>query len=241
VPGPPRAGRSGCLEQRAGGLRAPPAVGHRPVAGRQPADGGQRARPDRGLQRLHLRLQGTARRARGPRLPLLLHLRHRGDPQGLPPLGHRGRGAPARHVRVRHHRARHRPHGARPRPAGHQAALPGRDARPAALRLVPAGAAAGRGRRHLHRPGRAAPLPHLARRRPRAADHRQRRPQAAPGHRAGGRGRRHLPRAPLLGGPLRAPPRGRTRSRRRCGSPCGGGWWPTSRSACCSPAAWTPA
>ena len=45
-----------------------------------------------------------------------------------------------------------------PRPARHQAALPGRDARPAALRLDPAGAARGRRRRHLARPGRAAAL-----------------------------------------------------------------------------------
>ena len=29
-----------------------------------------------------------------------------------------------------------------------------------------------------------------------------------------------------------------TRCWRPCASPCGGGWWPTCRSACCSPAGW---
>ena len=90
--------------------------------------------------------------------------------KGYAPLGHRRRLAPARHVRVRDPRAGHRPGGPGPRPAGHQAALPRRDAEAAAVRLDAAGAAAGRRRRHLDRPGRAAPLPDLARRRPGAAD-----------------------------------------------------------------------
>ena len=69
-----------------------------------------------------------------PGLPVLLHLRHRGDPQGLPPLGQPLRRPLPRHVRVRDRRAGQRPAGARPRPAGHQAALPG--ARPARLRFA---------------------------------------------------------------------------------------------------------
>ena len=94
-------------------------------------------------------------------------------------------------------------------------------------------------RRHLDRPGRAAPLPDLARRRPGAADDPDRRPQAAAGHRPGDRGRRHQPRAPLLGrratSAVPSTRAGRPRdwedaSRRRCGSPSGAGWWPTSRS-----------
>ena len=250
VPGPPRSGRPGLVELRPGGLRAPPAVGHRPHPARRPADGGQRPRPDRRLQRLHLRLPRAAGRAGGRRPPVLLHQRHRGDPQGLRPVGHRRRLAPARHVRLRDPRAGHRPGGPGPRPAGHQAALPRRDAGPAAVRLHAARAAARGRRRHLHRPGRAAPLPDLARRRPGAADAAQRRPEAAARDRAGDRGRRQQHRAPVLGAPLRAPSRalglvgprlGGRRSRRRCGSPSAAGSWPTPPSGCCSPAAWTPA
>ena len=249
MPGAPRPGRPGLVERGSRRVRPPPALGHRPVPARRAADGRQRAGAHRRVQRLHLRLPGAAGRARGPRLPLLLHQRHRGDPQGLPPLGHRRRLAPARDVRVRDPRARHRPGGHGPRPAGHQAAVSRRDAEPAAVRLHAARARAGGRRRHLGRPGRAAPLPQLARRRPGAADDPDGRPEAAAGHGPGDRGRRHEPRAPLLarratsGVPSTRPgPRGtgRTRSRRRCGSPSGAGWWPTSRSACCSPAVSTP-
>ena len=172
--------------------------------------------------------------------------------KGYAPLGHRRRLAPARDVRLRHRRAGHRPGGHGPRPARHQAALPRRDAgqRLRFASTLP-GAAPGGRRRHLDRPGRAAPLPDLARRRPGAADDPERRPEAAAGHRAG----RSRPTAPSTehrywDAALRAPPRARElvgprlggrRSRRRCGSPSAGAWSPTSRSACCSPAAWTPA
>ena len=65
-----------------------------------------------------------ARRAGERRLPVLLHLRHRGDRQGVRAVGHDLRRPLPRHVRVRHRRARHRPAGPGPRPAGHQAAVP---------------------------------------------------------------------------------------------------------------------
>ena len=48
-----------------------------------------RAAAGHGVQRLHLQLQAAARGAAGLRLPVLLHLRHRGDRQGLPPVGRR--------------------------------------------------------------------------------------------------------------------------------------------------------
>ena len=60
------------------------------------------ARPVAGLQRLHLQLRRAPARAGRARLPLLLDLGHRGDPQGVSPLGHRLRRAVPRHVRLRH-------------------------------------------------------------------------------------------------------------------------------------------
>ena len=108
---------------------------------------------------------------RGARLPVLLHLRHRGDRQGLPPLGCGLRRPLHRHVRVRHPGAGHRPADPGPRPAGHQAAVPGPDPGPAAVRLVAAGAAGRRRRRHLDRPGRAEPLHDVPRGGAGAADH----------------------------------------------------------------------
>ena len=71
------------------GPRPPPAVDHRPLGGRLPAHGRRRARAGRRLQRLHLQLRGTARGAQPARPPVLLPLRHRGDRQGLPRVGHR--------------------------------------------------------------------------------------------------------------------------------------------------------
>ena len=61
------------------------------------------------------------------RLPLLLHQRHRGDPQGLREVGARVRQPLRRDVRLRDLRARQRPRAAGPRPARGQAAVPGRD------------------------------------------------------------------------------------------------------------------
>ena len=138
-----------------------------------------------------------------------------------------------RHVRRRRPRAGLRPGGPHARPARHQAAVPGRDPGPAAVRLL-AARAAGRGRRrHLDRPRRPAPLPVLARRRARAAHRscsgvRKLPPATVRVVEADG----EQPRAPLLG----ARPRPRERARRlvrarlggrgpgrRCAPRCGGG------------------
>ena len=184
----------------------------------------------------------------GPRLPVLLHLRHRGAGQGVPPLGRRVRRALPGHVRVRGRRAGHRRAHPRPGPAGHQAAVPVRDAGAAALRLVAARAAGRRRRRHRPGPGRAAPLHDVPLGGAGAAHHPGRDPQAAPGHRAHRPARRHQQRARLLAARARAPagarrderaPTGATPPWRRCGWRCAGGWSPTCRSACCCPAGWT--
>ena len=134
----------------------------------------------------------------GARAPVLLPLRHRGDPQGVRPVGHRLRRPLPRHVRLRHRRARVRAAGAGPGPAGHQAALPRPDGRPAAVRLDPARAAGRRRHRHLDRPDRAGVLHDLPQRRAGAADHPERHPQAAAGDHPGGRARRHVDRPRLL-------------------------------------------
>ena len=67
--------------------RPPPSQDHRPLRARRPAHGRRRAGPGRRVQRLHLQLPRAARRAGGGGLPLLLHLRHGGAAQGVPPLG----------------------------------------------------------------------------------------------------------------------------------------------------------
>ena len=70
----------------------------------------------------------------------------------------------------------------------------------------------------------------------------------AAGHRDGGRARRHAAASGVYWNPpherdARALARrsGATRCSTRCAWPCGGGWSPTCRSACCSPAGWTRA
>ena len=109
---------------------------------------------------------------------------------------------------------------------------------------------AARRRRHERRPGRAAPLPELALGRARAADDPARRPQARrrrpcwsssrDGTRARARatGTRRSSATRRADWPARS---GGTRCSTRCASRCGGGWSPTSRSACCSPAGSTRA
>ena len=102
-----------------------------------------------GLQRLHLQLPAAARGAARARLPVLLHLRHRGD---------RSRRTTAGACDCVDHffgmfafailERGHRPAGPGPGPARHQAAVPGRDRRPAAVRLHAAGPARRRRRRH---------------------------------------------------------------------------------------------
>ena len=187
-------GPDGCgmLGAGPGRARPPPAVDHRPERGRLPADGRLPARPDRGVQRLHLQLPGPARRAGGPRATRFFST---SDTEVIgkayAAVGHRLRRPLLRHVRLRHRRARHRPAGPGPGPAGHQAALPGPDRRPAAVRLDPARSAGRRRHRHLDRPDRAGLLHDLPQRGAGAADHPQRRPQAAAGHRPGGRAGRH--------------------------------------------------
>ncbi len=121
--------------------------------------------------------RGTERR----RLPLLLHVRHRSRAQGLPPLGNGVRRALRGHVRLRHLRAEHRAADARPRPARHQAALPGRVTRSAAVRLDASRARRRRRDRHFARSGRAAPLHELPFGRAGAAHDPDGRAQAAAG------------------------------------------------------------
>ena len=197
--------------------------------------------PDRRLQRLHLQLPGAARELAGPRLPVLLARRHRGDPQGLPPLGRPLRRPLHGHVRVRDRRARQRPGDPRPRPARHQAALP-RPKTPDRLRFASTLPAllAGGGRRHPHRPGRAAPLPDLPLGRPAAAHHPERRPQAPAGdaawrssptaaahdHHVLG-ARLHPARSTAPTGPNAT---GRTRFSTRCAWRSSAGWSPTCPS-----------
>ena len=114
----------------------------------------------------------------GARLPLLLHQRHRGPPEGLPPLGRRASSTGCGHVRLLHRRARQRPAvlardrlGIKPLYLADGRGAP-------ALRLDAAGPARRRRRRHAHRPRRAAPLPHLPRGGARAAHDPGRRAQA---------------------------------------------------------------
>ena len=198
LPRLPRTGRGGRVGPGTGGPRPPSPVDHRPVRRRIAADGRQPPGPDRGVQRLHLQLPGSAGRARGSRLHVLLHLRHRGDRQGVRAVGHRLRPPLLRDVRLRRRRARHRPAGPRPGPARHQAALPGPDPTTAAVRLH-APRPAGRWRyRHLDRPHRAGALHDVPQRGAAAADDPQRHPQAAAGHRPGRRAGRPAHRPRLL-------------------------------------------
>ena len=135
------------------------------------------------LQRLHLQPPRAARGAGRGRLRVSLDLGHRGDPQGLPPLGGGAlRRSPDRHVRVCDRRAGVGTGRAWTRSAGDQAAVPRRGGRRAALRLDAAGAARrGRRDRHRDRPGRASPLPQLSLRRAGAPDDPARSAQARAG------------------------------------------------------------
>ena len=92
---------------RACGTTGPSALAHRRLAiidlsatGAQPMVDAD-LRPGHGLQRLHLQLQQLRDELQRLRLPLLLHVRHRGDRQVLPPLGRPLRRPLLRHVRVR--------------------------------------------------------------------------------------------------------------------------------------------
>ena len=144
-------------------------------------------------------------RARGLRLPLLLDLGHRGDHQGVSPLGRGLRRALPGDVRLRHRRARQRPPGDGARPAGDQAPLPGARCGLAAVRLDLAGAAGGGRRRHLDRSRGLAPLHVVPLGGSRAAHHPRGRAQAAARHGADRRARRERALDRLLASELRSP------------------------------------
>ena len=247
--GPDGVGR---LERRAGRPRPPPAQGRRPVGGAQQP----MVDPELGLTVVFNGCSTTtgscASRARGPRPPLLLHRRHRGGAQGLRAVGRRASpstcSACSRSCIVERDSgrvvlARDRL-GIKPL---YLAETPGRlrfactlpallagggvdtDVDPVALHhyltfhsVVPAPA---------HDPARAC----ASCRRP---------PSASSSPTARSRERVYWA-PPYVRDPARsrlvAARLGGRRPRRRCGSRSSGGWSPTSRSACCCPAASTPA
>ncbi len=159
---------------------------HRPQHPCRPAHGRQRARPHRGLQRLHIQLPGIASGVGGQGLSILFPRRYRGGPQGLSRVGGGLRPAIFRHVRLRGGRARQRAGHLGARSARHQALVlrggPGR----AALRFHAPCTACRRRSGHGHRSGRASPLHALPCRGARALYHFTRRAQAPsrdhPGH-----------------------------------------------------------
>ena len=231
---------AGTVGAGAGGARPPSAEDHRPVRAGGPADGRRRPRRDDRLQRLHLQPPRAAPRARGRGPSLLLHRRHRGHRQGLPAVGRQLRRAPDGHVRLLPRRARLGPGGARARPARHQAAVPGRGGRQAAVRVHPARTARGRRRRHLDRPRGAAPVPDVPLGGARAAHDPARGAQAAARRRCWSSSPTAAATRPPTGAPTSAaapstragrPATGRTPSSRRCARPSTGAWWPTCPSA----------
>ena len=229
---------SGVHAMGRGRVRAPPPEDPRPVRVRRPADGRQRARPDRRLQRPDLQLP------RAPRAELEGHgyrFFSTTDTEVLLKAFHRWgagvRRALPRHVRLRRRRPRHRRADAGPRPAGHQAAVPTRR-RASRLRFASALPALLEGGEvdTVDRPGRAAPLHELPLGRPGAAHDPERRAQAAAGDRAHRRSRTARSPTTSTGGPstCAAPsspgcrrPTGATPCWRRCGWPCNAAWSPT--------------
>ena len=223
---------------------------HRPLRRRRSADGRRRAGTDDRLQRLHLQPPRIAARAGTRRLSVLLAQRHRGDPEGLRPLGRAVRRAAVRDVRLCAVRSRPAPAHPGARPARHQAALPLSGSRLRTVRLDASGAAGGRGRGHGDRPRRAASLLQLARRGSGSLHDPEGGAQARARHRddrRGGRGeRRSTPTGRPITAAVRSAPDGRRRTGRgRCSGRsrprCGGAWSPTCRWACCCPAVWTRA
>ncbi len=183
-------------------------------------------------------------------LPVLLDLGHRGHAQGLHRVGHGLRRPLPRHVRVRGLE-----HGtgrlvlARDRLGIKPLYVDQRRDRLRFASTLPALLAGGGVDTSIDRTALHHYMTfHSVVPAPRTILHR--RPQAAAGHGARRRAGRRHPRHRLLDAgvhPRPRPPRldrprlGGGAAGRRCASPSTGGWSPTCRSACCSPAASTPA
>ncbi|CAA9461795.1 MAG: Asparagine synthetase [glutamine-hydrolyzing], partial [uncultured Rubrobacteraceae bacterium] len=220
----PRPGRRRGVGAGTRGARAPAAQDHRPLRVRLPADVRSGARPDARLQRHHLQLPRAPKESGRQGLPLLLHLRHRGPPEGVPPVGDGFRRPPQGHVRLRHRRAGLGEGDPRPRQAGHKAAVPRRNrGRRPPLRLDAPGAPRGGRRGYLDRPACAPPLHDVPLRSARSRYHPQGREAPAAGDPARpGAGR--LPRREaVLVAPVRPRPRPRGDGRARLGGRHPGG------------------
>ena len=230
--------------------RPPPAGHHRPLAPRAtsrwstPSSGSPSSSTAASTTTAQLRA-----RARGRGLPVLLDQRHRGDPQGVPPLGRRRSSTTWSACSPSASSSATQVGASSPATGSASSPSTWRDGRRPAVRLDPARARRRRRRRHDHRPGRPAPLPDLPRRGSRAPHDPRRRAQAPAGDRPRRRARRPPPASDRTGtadrGPnARAPDRrrvaggGRGRAAR---SPSSAGSWPTCPSACCSRAGSTPA
>ena len=238
---------------RAGRARPPPAEGHRPHRRRRPADGRRRRSGltivFNGCIYNHRELR---RRARAGGLRVLLHQRHRGDPQGLRPLGD----ALRRAARSGCSRSRSASTAAAGWSSPATGSASSRSTSPApgspAVRLDAA-------RRCWPAAGSTPSLDPVALHHyfswhavvPAPRTILQRGAQAAAGDGDGDRARRDQRAPSATGAPSSSRPpehaelgrgtSGRRRCSTRCGSRSSGGWWPTCRSACCSPAGSTRA
>ncbi len=156
----PRARRGGLARRRAGRARAPAAVDHRPLRGRQRADDERGRLAVADVQRRDLQLPRDPPEARGPS-PLPQPGRRRGDPAPLRGEGRRGGRGARRDVRVRALGLAAAAAAARPRPGGEEAALHPRRAE--GVRLCVGGEGAPRAPRRAARarPGGPAALPDL--------------------------------------------------------------------------------
>ena len=250
-PGAPRARTARAVAARPGRPGPSPADDHRPVRGRRPADGRRRARPGRGLQRLHLQLPAscaTSCSGHGYRFfstsdtEVILKAYHR---WGAGCVDHF-----YGHVRVRPGRARP--------PAGWCWPATGSASSRSTWPRRPAGCGSPRRCPRCSPAVTSTPsidpvaLHHYMTFHsvvPAAADDPRRRPEAAAGDRPGRSSRTAAAPRPVYWEPAHTRAAGRadaaTTGRSRCWTRCAprssGGWSPTCRSACCSPAASTPA
>ena len=238
--------------------RGPVALGHRRLKiidlsdGRRPADGRRRARPDRWSSTAASTTTGscaTSCEGHGYRFFST------SDTEVIIKAYHRWGADCVEHFlgmfafAIVEHDTGTR--GAGPRPARHQAALPGRDARTGCASPPPCPPCSPAGDvdtsidpvalHHYMTFHSVVPAPRTIL---------DRRPQAAAGHGPGDRAGRPAHRPRLLGAGVHPRPRpadwtarglGSTRCSSGCGPRSSGGWSPTCRSACCSPAASTPA